>query len=144
VTIDKRERMGTGFVNTALRALAWCCVVILAVLSLLPARAMAMVQTGFPGVVNHFVAYAGSAVIAVAGYGASLRGSVWIIGGFWVYGGVLGYLQHFSPGRNRRLPISWRRGSAPCVAVLLSLLCCGAFPPNRAIEAATANSRSGG
>ena len=43
--------------------------------------------------------YAGSAAIAMAGYGAS-RGVAQIIGGFWVYAGVLEYLQHFSPGRH--------------------------------------------
>jgi VanZ family protein len=88
--------MKESFVTTSLRVLTWCCLIILAVLSLLPARAM--VRTGLPGLVEHFVAYAGSAAIAVAGYGAS-RGSMPIIGGFWVYAGVLEYLQHFSPGR---------------------------------------------
>jgi VanZ family protein len=37
--------------------------------------------------------------IAMAGYCASL-GSMQIIGGFWVYAGILEYLQHFSPGRH--------------------------------------------
>jgi VanZ family protein len=58
-----------------------------------------MVRTGFPGRLEHFVAYAGSAAIAMAGYGAS-RGAMQIIGGFWVYAGILEYLQHFSPGRH--------------------------------------------
>ena len=89
--------MGASFVTTSLRVLTWCCVVILAVLSLLPARAM--VRTGLPGVVEHFVAYAGSAAIAMAGYGAS-RGSIQVIGGFWVYAAILEYLQRFFPGRN--------------------------------------------
>ena len=35
----------------------------------------------------------------MAGYGAS-RGGVQIIGGFWVYAGILEYLQHFSAGRH--------------------------------------------
>jgi VanZ family protein len=89
--------MSTSFANTALRVLTWCCVIVLAVLSLLPARAM--VRTGLPGLVEHFVAYAGSAAIAVAGYGAS-RGSMEIIGGFWIYAALLEYLQRFSPGRH--------------------------------------------
>jgi VanZ family protein len=75
----------------------WCCIVLLAVLSLLPAEEM--VRTGFPGGVEHFVAYAGSAAIAMAAYGRS-RGSIQIIGGFWVYAAMLEYLQHFSPGRH--------------------------------------------
>ena len=28
------------------------------------------------------------------------RSSIQIIGGFWVYAGILEYLQHFSPGRH--------------------------------------------
>ena len=56
-------------------------------------------RTGLPGRLEHFVAYAGSAAIAMAGYGAS-RGSMQIIGGLWVYAGILEYLQHFSPGRH--------------------------------------------
>ena len=89
--------MRASLVTTSLRALTWCCVVLLAVLSLLPAKDM--VRTSLPGRVEHFIAYAGSAAIAMAGYGAT-RGAVQIIGGFWVYAGVLEYLQHFSPGRH--------------------------------------------
>ena len=83
--------------DTSLRVLTWCCVILLAVLSLLPTQAM--VRTGLPGRLEHFVAYAGSAAVAMAGYGAS-RGSIQIIGSFWVYAGILEYLQHFSPGRH--------------------------------------------
>ena len=59
--------MRAGLVNTSLRVLTWCCVVLLAILSLLPAEEM--VRTGLPGRLEHFVAYAGSAAIAMAGYG---------------------------------------------------------------------------
>jgi VanZ family protein len=89
--------MRANLLMTSLRVLTWCCVILLAVLSLLPAQDM--VRTGLPGQLEHFVAYAGSAAIAVAGYGMS-RGSMQIIGGFWVYAGILEYLQHFSPGRH--------------------------------------------
>ena len=89
--------MRASLVMTSLRVLTWCCVILLAVLSLLPAEEM--VRTSLPGRLEHFVAYAGSAAIAMAGYGVS-RGSVQIIGGFWVYAGILEYLQHFSPGRH--------------------------------------------
>ena len=34
------------------------------------------------------------------GYGASRGGGIQIIGGFWVYDGILECLQHFSPGRH--------------------------------------------
>jgi VanZ family protein len=96
-TVDKRQPMRAGLLVTSLRVLTWCCVILLAVLSLLPAQQM--VRTGLPGRLEHFVAYAGSAAIAMAGYGAS-RGGMQIIGGFWVYAGILEYLQHFSPGRH--------------------------------------------
>jgi VanZ family protein len=89
--------MRAGLLVTSPRVLTWCCAILLAVLSLLPARQM--VRTGLPGQLEHFVAYAGSAAIAMAGYGAS-RGGIQIIGGFWVYAGILEYLQHFSPGRH--------------------------------------------
>ena len=78
------------------RIFTWFCVILLAVLSLLPAQDM--VRTGIPGELEHFIAYAGSAGIAIAGYGQ--RGTVRIIGLFWIYAGVLEYLQHFSPGRH--------------------------------------------
>jgi VanZ family protein len=81
----------------SIRVLTWFCVVLLAVLSLLPAQDM--VRTGFPGRVEHVVAYAGSAAIAMAGYGAR-RGAAQIVGAFWVYAGILEYLQHFSRGRH--------------------------------------------
>ena len=90
-------RMPASFIIASSRIGTWCCIVVLAVLSLLPADEM--VRTGFPGGAEHFVAYAGSAAIAMAGYGRS-RGSVQIIGGFWVYAAMLEYLQHFSPGRH--------------------------------------------
>ena len=85
---------------TACRVLTWCCVFLLAVLSLMPAQDM--VRTGVPGELEHLAAYAGSAAIGVAGYGPS-RGGVRVIGGFWVYAAVLEYLQHFSPGRHPSL-----------------------------------------
>lgn len=82
-------------VQTSFRILTWGCVVILAVLSLLPARDL--VRTGMPGEVEHFLAYAGSASIA-AGYGRRL--ALRTIGLFWIYAGVLEYLQYFSSGRH--------------------------------------------
>ena len=94
---DKRGPMRASLVNTSLRVLTWGRVILLAILSLLPDQQM--VRTRLPGRVEHLVAYAGSAAIAVAGYGAS-RGGVQIIGGFWTYAAILEYLQHFSPGRH--------------------------------------------
>ena len=65
-------------VQPSFRILTGCCVILLALLSLLPAQNM--VRTAMPGGLEHFVAYAGSASIAVAGYGR--RGAVRIIGLF--------------------------------------------------------------
>ena len=70
-------------VQTSFRILAWFCVILLAVLSLLPAQDM--VRTGIPGRLEHFVAYAGSATIAIAGY--RRQGAVRITGLFWKRGG---------------------------------------------------------
>ncbi len=64
--------MRSGLLRTTLCFLTWCCVALLAFLSLLPAQDMA--RTGFPGEVEHFAAYAGSAAIAVAGYGLNGAG----------------------------------------------------------------------
>jgi VanZ family protein len=57
-----------------------------------------MFRTGIPGQPEHFVAYARSASIAVAGHGR--RVAVRIVGLFWVYATLLEYLQDFSPGRH--------------------------------------------
>jgi hypothetical protein len=78
-------------VETSRGIVTWCYVILLAVLSLLPAQDM--VRTGIPGQLEHFVAYARSASIAIVGY--RRRGAVRII-----HAGVLEYLQHFSLGRH--------------------------------------------
>jgi VanZ family protein len=108
-----RSRWGSLGV-TLLRVLTWCCVVALAVLSLMPAEEM--VRTGLPGQFEHLGAYAGSAAIAMAGYGAS-RGAVPIIGGFWLYAAILEWLQHFVPGRHPSI--------ADFAASALGVLCGG-------------------
>jgi VanZ family protein len=83
-------------VQTSFRILTWCCVILLALLSVLPAQDM--VRTGIPGQLEHFIAYAGSTSIAILGFGR--RNAVRIIGLFWIYAGTLECLQHFSPGRH--------------------------------------------
>ena len=108
--------MPAGLRKSSLRFLTWCCVVVLAFLSLLPAEDM--VRTGFPGELEHFAAYAGSGAIAMAAYGLN-RGAIWVIGGFWLYAGILEYLQHFSPVGIPPLRISPRRRLAPCAAASL-------------------------
>ena len=93
-TIDNVTPMRS--IQTSFRILTWFCIILLAVLSLLPAQDM--LRTGIPGELEHFVAYAGSASIAIVGY--RWRGAMRIIGLFWMYAGILEYLQHFSPGRH--------------------------------------------
>jgi VanZ family protein len=94
-----------------LRALTWCGVILLAVLSLFPGQDLAalslvpimkMVRTTLPAPVEHFVAYAWVAAIATAAYIPS-RVGVRIIGGLCVYAGILEYIRHFSPGRHPSL-----------------------------------------
>jgi len=78
--------------------------------------AQSIVRTGVPGGSEHFVAYAESTAIAAAAYRVS-RGITRIIGFFWIYAGVLEYLQHFSPGRHPSI--------ADFVASALGALCGG-------------------
>ena len=103
--------MCANLVITVSRVLTWCCVILLAVLSLLPGQALAalsllppmkVVRTVLPAPLEHFVAYAGATAIAMAGYGSS-RGGMQIIGGLCVYAGLLEYIRHFSPGRHPSL-----------------------------------------
>jgi VanZ family protein len=95
-------------VIAVLRVLTWCCVILLAVLSLLPGQwlaalsllpAMKMVRTVLPAPLEHFIAYAGVAAIAMSGYGSG-RVNVRIIGSLCVYAGILEYTRDFSPGRH--------------------------------------------
>lgn len=116
--------MPASIIIASFRIGTWCCIVALAVLSLLPADEM--IRTGFPGGAEHFVAYAGSAAIAMAGYGRR-RGSIQIIGGFWVYVAVLEYLQHFRRAGIRRSRISPSRQPGHYTAAWPSACFGGAF-----------------
>jgi hypothetical protein len=80
-------------------------VIILADLSLLPAQNM--VRTGMPGELEHFIAYAGSASIAIAGYGRRVAGR--IVGLFWIYAALLDYSSIFRRADIRRSRIFRRR-----------------------------------
>jgi VanZ family protein len=91
-----------------LRVLTWCGVILLAVLSLVPGQWLAalsllplmkMLRTVLPAPIEHFIAYAGVAAIAMAGYGSG-RVNVRIIGSLCVYAGILEYTRDFSPGRH--------------------------------------------
>ena len=90
--------MRTVLMLTSLRVVTWCSVILLAVLSLLPAQDVA--RTALPARLEHFLAYAGATVVAMASYRTTSRGATQVIGGFWVYAGTLEYLQHFCQGRH--------------------------------------------
>ena len=60
---------------------------------------MKMVRTVLPAPLEHFIAYAGVAAVAMAGFGTS-RGGVRIIGALCAYAGILEYIRHFLPGRH--------------------------------------------
>ena len=92
--------MHAGLLRISLRLLTWGSVLLLGVLSLLPAEEV--VRTGLPGQFEHFAAYACSGAIAMAAYGLN-RGGPQVIGWLWLYAGLLEYLQNFSPGRHPAL-----------------------------------------
>lgn len=79
------------------RSLTWCCVILLAVLSLTPGDYM--VRTSAPGDLEHFVAYVGTSVIACLGYARRMGyvvPAVLLCG----YAGVLEVGQNWAPGRH--------------------------------------------
>src|SRR5262245_6084397 len=78
-----------------LRAAAWVCVVLLAVLSLVPGHVQ--IRTGAPGVLEHVVAYCGTATLLTAAYPATQR--VLIAAGLICYAGVLELAQLYVPDR---------------------------------------------
>jgi VanZ family protein len=69
----------------------------LAALSLLPM--MKMVRTVLPAPVEHFIAYAGVAAIAMRAT-ASAVSTCRLLAGLSVYAGILEYTRDFSPGRH--------------------------------------------
>ena len=79
--------------SAALRFASLSCIMLLAVLSLLPGEHM--VRTGLPGRLEHFIAYAGSGAVTWGGYG-DRYGTMEVIGFYWAYAGILEYLQQFS------------------------------------------------
>jgi VanZ family protein len=85
-------------VSALLRIATWICIFLLAVLSLLPAKNMP--ETGLPDFINHFIAYAGSAAIAIAGFRKQRTDGWMIIAAICGYAAILEYLQQFAPGRD--------------------------------------------
>ena len=79
-----------------LRIATWVCVLVVAVLSLLPSQEMA--RTSLGGHVEHALAYAGTTFFAALAY-APRAGAGRPVAGLVVYAGVLEVLQRYSPGR---------------------------------------------
>jgi VanZ family protein len=85
--------------KTINRFAAWACIIIVAVLSLVPAEQMT--RTGLSGHVEHVLAYVATAFITATAYGE--RTIIWVIIALLTYAGVLEFLQRFSPGRTSSL-----------------------------------------
>jgi VanZ family protein len=89
-----------------LRPVAWGCVILLAVLSLLPAEEM--VRTSLGGHIEHAIAYAGTALLIGLSYPTWewKRMAIALV----IYAGVLELLQNFSPGRHPAI-LDWLSSS---------------------------------
>ena len=98
-----------------LRIAAWICVVLLAVLSLVPGHAQ--IRTGAPGIVEHVVAYCATAALFTIGYRAANR--AYIILGLVCYAGMLEGAQSFVPDRSATI---WDFGGSSLGVVLGCLL----------------------
>jgi VanZ family protein len=89
--------MRRGGLARLLRWATWVCVIVLAILSLTPGDEM--VRTGAPGLLEHFVAYAGTAFIATLGYQRRV-GRLQIAALLISYAGLLELAQLWVPGRH--------------------------------------------
>lgn len=80
-----------------IRAAAVACIVLIAILSLIPGNWQR--RTGLPGPVEHFMAYfATGAILAIAL--PERRSPFWAAAALFAYAGLLEVLQNFSPGRD--------------------------------------------
>jgi VanZ family protein len=76
------------------RVATWLCVILIVVLSLVPGQDRP--HTGLAGHGEHFIAYAGTGMIAMLSYHRPL----WTIVGLSLLSSVLEILQNFVPGRS--------------------------------------------
>ncbi len=76
------------------RVATWLCVAFVVVLSLVPGQDRP--HTGIAGQSEHFIAYAGTAMIAMLSY----RRALWTIIGLSLLSCLLEILQNFVPGRS--------------------------------------------
>jgi hypothetical protein len=82
-----------------LRLASWMCVVLLAVLSLVPGDML--VRTGAPGIAEHVIAYGATAALFTLAYPAvgRIQLMLWLVG----YAAVLEIAQAYVPGRHATL-----------------------------------------
>ena len=99
--------------KVAIRLFAWACLAALPVLSLVPQAQIE--RTGLGGHVEHILAYGGTAIAVALTYAD--RGLVRVILALVVYGGLLEFLQRFSPGRVS----SWDDFAFSAMGVLLGV-----------------------
>jgi VanZ family protein len=105
------------------RGASWLCLTALAVLSLLPAPEMDPVRNSYYGLglsAEHVVAYAGTTVALLGGYGSRyglVRAGTFLL----VYGTLLEAAQAFSPGRTPQ-PIDLVENAVGCLAGTLFFL----------------------
>jgi VanZ family protein len=104
------------------RAAGWACIVLLAMLSLLPADEM--VRTTLGGQLEHASAYAGTAVLLELAYRRPVRIAVALLS----YAAILELLQHFSPGRHPAVA-DWIASSVGALAGVVIVSIAAAFYP---------------
>lgn len=97
-----------------LRIGAWACLVLLAILSLMPGSVQ--MRTGMSGSLEHVLAYFGTATMFVLGYRTK---KYLILTGLVAYGGLLEVLQGFSPGRMPSLADAAASGAGAALGVAL-------------------------
>jgi VanZ family protein len=83
------------------RIAAWCCILAIGILSLLPAVEVAPVRTSLGGDVEHLLTYAAAGLITAVAYldQSRLKIAAWLV----LYAAVLEFLQRYAPGRLSRL-----------------------------------------
>ena len=79
------------------RAAAWCSIVAIGILSLLPAAEVGPMRTSLGGHMEHLLAYAATTVITAIAYADRSRFKIAF--SLILYAASLEYLQRYSPGR---------------------------------------------
>ena len=104
--------------RSVLRVLAWLCVALIALLSLIPPQME--VRTGLPGGIEHAIAYAGTAALLRLGYPLW---PLWVIAGaLFAYSGLLEALQTFVPGRHPGIDGALASGAGAVLGAALASL----------------------